>query len=93
MKELIRNADVKRVVYNSDLFCKLCENKGKISVPIKEDCDKYEELFDKYDTLGSFSHDECVNYALRECRYNNFYCPNCEKGLKYKSKYPKYVEH
>ncbi len=93
MKELIKNADVGRVAYNSDLFCWTCENKGKIFVPIQEDYDKFERLFDVYDTLGSFSHDECVEYALRECRYNTFYCPKCEKGLKYKNKYQRYEEN
>ncbi len=90
MDDLIKNANVGRATINSNLFCSKCDNRGTIRVPIQEQMDKYDELFDKYDLPGTLSHDQCRERALDKCTCNVFYCPYCEKGLKFKDKYLKY---
>lgn len=90
MAELIKNANVGKWVLDKFLFCTKCDNQGTISVPIPEDMGKYDELYDKFDLHGALSPDKCRERALAECRCDNFYCPDCEKGLQYQSKYNRY---
>lgn len=91
MKELIKNKDASRWVTNQNEFCNKCGNRGFIEVAAEIDKEKFEQIFDKLDDMGIFNHDECYQKALEECRSEKFYCPNCEKGLGYADKYPKYA--
>lgn len=83
MEELIKNNLVGRYVSESTLFCNICENRGRIKVVLDEDINKFDKLFDKYDDMGIFTHSECYENAINECKYKYFYCPYCEKGQKY----------
>lgn len=69
-------------------FCTTCDNKGIIRVPSPEDEDKYDELCDKYES--QYPPEKCRELALDRCNCEMFYCPKCEKGLKYANKYMRY---
>ena len=55
--------------------CFYCESTGKFKKPLDEA--KYEEVFDKYDAMGSFSMGDCRKKALDEVGYELVVCPKC----------------
>ena len=87
--DLIKNGDAKQFATNKS-FCKKCANKGRLKVVQECDIKKFDEIYDKYDSRGGMTNEECYEAAIEQCRYDYFYCPDCEKGLKYKDMYPKY---
>lgn len=87
--DLIKN--VKTGKWNEKIkFCKKCSNKGKIKVVQECDSEKFSKLYDKYYDRGGMTEEECYDVAIEQCRYDEYYCPDCEMGQKYKDKYPVY---
>ena len=90
--KLIRNEKATPYTMNSNLFCSECANSGKIEEPIEEDrekCDRLQEMFE--DTGMNENSYGCRQRALARVRTIAYACPCCEKGMKYKEKYPSIV--
>lgn len=88
--ELIKNKDVGKRVTGRDNFCPKCNNRGRIKVVKECDRDKFDRAFDRYDAPGTLEHYICYDKAMEDCKYDYFFCPDCEEGQKYKDKYPEY---
>lgn len=87
---LIKNFGVGRNVTGKDNFCPKCNNKGRIKVVQKCDREKFEKEFDRLDATGTMEMYLVYERAIEGCKFDYYYCPNCEEGQKYKDKYPRY---
>ncbi len=55
--------------------CCWCNGTGKFKEPYNSQ--KYEEVFDKYDSMGVFNMEECRDKALEYTGYKIVKCPLC----------------
>ena len=88
--ELIKNRDAGKWVMEKGKFCKKCANEGRLKIVQECDREKFDELFDKIDARGGTSNAEVYEMAIEQCRYDYYYCPDCEKGQIFKDEYPMY---
>lgn len=90
--ELIQNKDVGKFTSQKEKFCSMCCNRGTIKVVMDCDREKFEQEFDKLDNLGTLGMDRIYEVAISKCAYTKYYCPRCEEGQKYASRYAMYTE-
>lgn len=88
--ELIKNMGISGFANDTTKFCGKCRNEGRVKMVQESDRKKFEEGFDRLDDLGTIDMYLCNEKAMKGCRYDYYYCPDCEKGLRYKDQYPKY---
>lgn len=90
---LIKNKDMDGYTLSKEQFCSTCFNRGWIRVPADGQNERFEEEFDRLDAVGVLPHNECYDRAVEKCVYDTYYCPYCEKGQKYKDRYPVYKKN
>ena len=55
--------------------CFYCDGTGKYKEPKNEDV--FDDFYEKYDNMGSFSAEECREKALDKSGYTLITCPKC----------------
>lgn len=55
--------------------CYLCNGTGKLKKT--NDREKYDEVFDKYDSMGVYCMEDCRDKALDYTGYEIIKCPKC----------------
>lgn len=55
--------------------CVMCEGTGKFKQPSNENV--YNDTFDKYDAMGTFTMGECREKALEKSGFHLIHCPKC----------------
>lgn len=88
--ELIKNHGVGKNVTSKENFCPKCYNRGRIKIVRECDRKKFEDEFDRLDAPGTMSMHLIYDRAIEGCKFDYYYCPDCEEGQKYKEAYPVY---
>ena len=88
--DLIKNTGFSSFTSKKENFCSKCTNKGRIKVVDECDSENFEREFDRLADLGTLEMYICYDRAIEKFKYNYRYCPDCENGQLYKTKYPKY---
>lgn len=89
---LIKNLGVGKNVTSQERFCTTCNNSGRIKIVQECDREKFDREFDRLDALGTMEMCLIYDKAIEGCKFDYYYCPNCEEGQQYKDQYPKYVD-
>ena len=56
--------------------CYWCDGTGQFKKPRDEE--KYSELFDRFDSPGTLTMEECRHRALKKVGYDIIKCPHCD---------------